>query len=142
MKFEWKFMLMNHKKKSPVGALIGIIDNQKLMAFYTKIGEFTDKLGEGYGIWTRNGFLYHGSAFTGQAFPYFEQYDVYNVKSITMTLDMTQENGILRYVIEQPGFEPADKECDNTAWDDIDIHKQYRMAVLFYGTTETFALQR
>ena len=139
MKFEWKFSFVRAKTEWYY-AIIGIIDNQKLLASNTKIGDFYDESGEGYGLWTGSGNNLH-HAKESKDFPYFAQFDHKKIKSITLRLDMTQENGILSYVVDQPGFSP-DTKHDNIAWNDIDINKGYRMAVLVYGMGKKVALQR
>ena len=115
--------------------LLGIIDNDKLkdINISEPIEEFSDDQYEGYSVWLASSpSKYHASEKHCGSFEYLAQYDPKKIHTITMVLDMTQnecENGLLSYFVEGEKKNAGSNTPSNIAFDNIDPDKEYRMAI-------------
>ena len=124
--------------------IVGIIDNKMVNSernIFDHTGLKYKYNSYGIGMYSRR--KYHGDR--GKArfrnsskFEYMNQFNLKtNHRVFTMELDMTQKlcpNGILSFIMHHQAAEDVTEikaygEYTNAAWVDIDIDKQYRMAV-------------
>ena len=134
MKQSWTFKIKQNF------ALLGIIDEEIVQNSGNAITDFTNSTFKGYGITTNLWSCYHILG-AGRVSINFRRYSNQFVKEkssiVTMELDMTQkesEHAILKYVNHGEPKENVkeirtDKEFSNIAWNDIDINREYRMAI-------------
>eukprot|EP01084_Bolivina_argentea_P175844 304429_1 len=134
----WKFKLNNTSTKT-IQFIVGIMDNNKIETRDKRdIGDFTDTINGGYGLWYGNRFaLYHNSDGSETQYLYASQLKFNDGNVITMKLDLTQKCskcGILSYEIDNCKLRNniVNNTYSNIAYDDIDINKDYRCAVALY----------
>ena len=145
--FEWKFELNG----PPLETQIGIIDNGMIDNDET-IGDFADATWHGWGLYLRSMYAYHDEdelnmGWHDKIFDYGKQFKFKTGDIIIMTLDLTQEkneNGVLSFDIDAELIEQNETEDEvvysQILYDDLDINKQYRMAVSMQRDTDEISL--
>eukprot|EP01084_Bolivina_argentea_P125234 221907_1 len=114
---------------------IGIIDYK---CINPKMRDFTNQNSFGYGLsLLDSGILSHRNI--KKRYNYFAKLKQQTVM-IKVELDMkTQQNGVLRYYSDSD-ISMNSNELDNSAYDDIDITRQYRLCIALGNNADTLTL--
>ena len=129
---EWKFKI-NGPLINNAEMMIGIIDNEMIPA-NKPINVFCDRKCKGWGVYCYNMWKMHDSdCADGGPFNYGYQFEYAKGDIITMILDLSQkknESGVLSFDINAKlKYEEKDFVSMNILYDDLDIDKEYRMAI-------------
>ena len=133
MKERWTFKTDNE------ALMIGIMDVEMIKS-RNLIQDITDTKHKGYGMASGSWSVFHDSDrdHCKSLKKYVRQFEIDNQpKVITMELDMTQQeykNGVLKYIFHNKPKQSVkqirtDGEFSNIAFDNIDITKEYKLAV-------------
>ena len=96
--YQWKF-----KTHGPLFRLteiiLGVIENDMIDS-NKAIDDFTRELWNGWGLWIRAMYRYHASDFNDGIYWYAKQFKFKAGNTITMILDLSQDDGILSFDID------------------------------------------
>ena len=109
--------------------ILGIIDDKVVTKRKGNIRIFAFSEG-GYGLYLVNMYRYLESVCSKGYFKYGKQLKIKQGDMITMQLDLTEKNGVLRFTFNADLNDPKSHETlDNIFYDEIDVDKKWRAAV-------------